>query len=117
MNAITPFNYCDIYLTRAIIFIRKNSILTEIFILEHTEYLQKFTIFTIFTIKLIKLLLFTLQTAGKGAWSPEHDAIILQCLSNGITKWSEIANYIPNKVGKQCRERYFNHLDRKYRKI
>ncbi|RYE83243.1 MAG: hypothetical protein EOO65_04285 [Methanosarcinales archaeon] len=48
----------------------------------------------------------------KGPWKAEEDQIILRCLSEGITKWSEIAERIPGRIGKQCRERYFNHLDR-----
>jgi hypothetical protein len=48
----------------------------------------------------------------KGPWKPEEDAIILKCLADGITKWSEIAERIAGRIGKQCRERYFNHLDR-----
>lgn len=46
-----------------------------------------------------------------GPWRPEEDAIILRCLADGLTKWSEIAERIPGRIGKQCRERYFNHLD------
>ena len=29
----------------------------------------------------------------------------------GITKWSEIAARTVGRIGKQCRERWFNHLD------
>ena len=46
----------------------------------------------------------------KGPWQPDEDVIILRCLADGITKWSEIADHIPGRIGKQCRERYFNHL-------
>lgn len=47
----------------------------------------------------------------KGPWRPEEDEVIMQCLANGITKWSQIALRIPGRIGKQCRERYYNHLD------
>jgi hypothetical protein len=50
----------------------------------------------------------------KGPWRSEEDAVIVRCLQEGITKWSEIAERIPGRIGKQCRERYFNHLDRMY---
>jgi len=40
--------------------------------------------------------------------------VILKCLADGIVKWSEIAERIPGRIGKQCRERYFNHLDREW---
>ena len=26
-------------------------------------------------------------------------------------KWSVIATHLPGRIGKQCRERWFNHLD------
>lgn len=47
----------------------------------------------------------------KGPWTKEEDDMIVQCIRNGMTKWSDIAFYVPGRVGKQCRERWFNHLD------
>ena len=47
----------------------------------------------------------------KGAWTADEDRIIAACVDDGITKWSEIADRVPGRVGKQCRERWFNHLD------
>jgi hypothetical protein len=47
----------------------------------------------------------------KGPWTKEEDQIIIDCIDAGITKWSEIAERIPGRIGKQCRERWFNHLD------
>jgi hypothetical protein len=48
----------------------------------------------------------------KGKWSTEEDAIIVESMNHGILKWSEIAKRLPgNRVGKQCRERWCNHLD------
>mmetsp|Transcript_2996 Transcript_2996/g.4281 ORF Transcript_2996/g.4281 Transcript_2996/m.4281 type:complete len:685 (-) Transcript_2996:352-2406(-) len=41
----------------------------------------------------------------------EEDAIIVSCMKQGITKWSKIAEQVPGRIGKQCRERWFNHLD------
>lgn len=29
----------------------------------------------------------------------------------GKVKWSAIAAQLPGRIGKQCRERWFNHLD------
>ena len=29
----------------------------------------------------------------------------------GRVKWSSIAELLPGRIGKQCRERWFNHLD------
>ena len=49
----------------------------------------------------------------KGAWSPEEDAIVREMVSANIgdVKWSAIAAKLPGRIGKQCRERWFNHLD------
>ena len=43
-------------------------------------------------------------------FTPEEDRVILQCVSSGM-KWSEIAKKIWHKNGKQCMERWLNHLD------
>ena len=47
----------------------------------------------------------------KGRWTKEEDQTIIACIKAGITKWSEIAERIPGRIGKQCRERWFNQLD------
>lgn len=47
----------------------------------------------------------------KGPWTEEEDETIIRCIAQGVTKWSEIAAMIPGRIGKQCRERWFNHLD------
>ena len=47
----------------------------------------------------------------KGPWTKEEDETVMTCIRNGIKKWSEIATFVPGRIGKQCRERYFNHLD------
>lgn len=47
----------------------------------------------------------------KGPWTKEEDDTIVNCINSGVTKWSEIAAKIPGRIGKQCRERWFNHLD------
>ena len=52
----------------------------------------------------------------KGPWTPSEDVIIIQSISEGMTKWSEIAERIPGRIGKQCRERWFNHLDPRIKK-
>jgi hypothetical protein len=46
----------------------------------------------------------------KGHWTADEDRVIVDCINRGITKWSEIASYIPGRIGKQCRERWSNHL-------
>lgn len=47
----------------------------------------------------------------KGRWTTTEDDTIVSCIKGGITKWSEIADRIPGRIGKQCRERWFNQLD------
>ncbi len=39
----------------------------------------------------------------KGPWTDEEDAVILGCIARGVTKWSEIADRIPGRLGKQVR--------------
>jgi len=52
----------------------------------------------------------------KGPWTKEEDDQIVYCVQHGITKWSEIALHISGRIGKQCRERWFNHLDPKIKR-
>eukprot|EP00520_Triparma_pacifica_P009745 CAMPEP_0118641732 /NCGR_PEP_ID=MMETSP0785-20121206/5457_1 /TAXON_ID=91992 /ORGANISM="Bolidomonas pacifica, Strain CCMP 1866" /LENGTH=438 /DNA_ID=CAMNT_0006533233 /DNA_START=77 /DNA_END=1390 /DNA_ORIENTATION=+ len=47
----------------------------------------------------------------KGPFTKEEDRIIIDCMNAGVTKWFAIADRIPGRIGKQCRERWFNHLD------
>jgi hypothetical protein len=37
-------------------------------------------------------------------------------MQKGIARWSEIAKQVPGRIGKQCRERWFNHLDPEIKK-
>ncbi|XP_057777875.1 transcription factor MYB3R-1-like isoform X2 [Salvia miltiorrhiza] len=47
----------------------------------------------------------------KGPWSKEEDGILIELVENsGDHKWSEIAEQLPGRMGKQCRERWYNHL-------
>jgi len=56
---------------------------------------------------------------NKGPWTPEEDQIVREHVlrmqsgvnPDGIVKWSSIASQLPGRLGKQCRERWFNHLD------
>ncbi|OMO78642.1 hypothetical protein CCACVL1_14239 [Corchorus capsularis] len=48
----------------------------------------------------------------KGPWSKEEDDLIFELVQKqGKTRWSEIAKYLPGRIGKQCRERWCNHLN------
>ncbi|KAL0557743.1 hypothetical protein IC582_006294 [Cucumis melo] len=48
----------------------------------------------------------------KGPWSKEEDEIIVELVEKyGPKKWSTIAQHLPGRIGKQCRERWHNHLN------
>ncbi|KAK9984428.1 hypothetical protein SO802_033953 [Lithocarpus litseifolius] len=48
----------------------------------------------------------------KGSWTKEEDDCIIEFVKNyGCKRWSLIAKNLPGRIGKQCRERWFNHLD------
>ncbi|WOL09275.1 Myb-related protein B-like [Canna indica] len=48
----------------------------------------------------------------KGPWTPEEDEKIIGLVAKyGPTKWSIIAKSLPGRIGKQCRERWHNHLN------
>ncbi|XP_050213777.1 transcription factor MYB3R-3 [Mercurialis annua] len=48
----------------------------------------------------------------KGPWTQEEDDKITELVEKyGPTKWSVIAKSLPGRIGKQCRERWHNHLN------
>ncbi|CAM9556062.1 unnamed protein product, partial [Laminaria digitata] len=52
----------------------------------------------------------------KGHWTDDEDAVLVKAVGDSAVegtpvKWSKIALLIPGRLGKQCRERWFNHLD------
>ncbi|XP_015582792.1 transcription factor MYB3R-3 isoform X2 [Ricinus communis] len=48
----------------------------------------------------------------KGPWTQEEDDKITELVAKyGPTKWSVIAKSLPGRIGKQCRERWHNHLN------
>ncbi|CAO1942228.1 unnamed protein product [Urochloa humidicola] len=53
----------------------------------------------------------------KGPWTQEEDDKIIDLVHKyGPTKWSVIAKSLPGRIGKQCRERWHNHLNPEIRK-
>ncbi|KAL9268972.1 Transcription factor MYB3R-5-like protein [Drosera capensis] len=53
----------------------------------------------------------------KGPWTQEEDEKIVELVSKyGATKWSLIAKSLPGRIGKQCRERWHNHLNPEIKK-
>ena len=56
---------------------------------------------------------------SKGPWTAEEDKIVKDMVLKhgaGNIKWSVIAAQLPGRIGKQCRERWFNHLDPEIKK-
>ncbi|KAG6686544.1 hypothetical protein I3842_11G025400 [Carya illinoinensis] len=48
---------------------------------------------------------------AKGQWTTEEDRLLIELVQQyGVRKWSHIAQMLPGKMGKQCRERWHNHL-------
>jgi len=48
----------------------------------------------------------------KGSWTAREDTLLLDLVRKyGAKRWSFIASHLKGRVGKQCRERYLNHLD------
>ncbi|KAF8379453.1 hypothetical protein HHK36_028889 [Tetracentron sinense] len=48
----------------------------------------------------------------KGPWTKEEDDRIMKLVEEcGRKKWSSIAKSLPGRIGKQCRERWHNHLN------
>ncbi|XP_057950955.1 transcription factor MYB98-like [Malania oleifera] len=47
----------------------------------------------------------------KGQWTIEEDRLLIQLVEQyGVRKWSLIAQMLKGRIGKQCRERWHNHL-------
>jgi myb proto-oncogene protein len=48
---------------------------------------------------------------GKGSWTPEEDEKLIALVEEHGMKWSAVAQHLPRRIGKRCRERYMNHLN------
>ncbi|RLN28265.1 hypothetical protein C2845_PM05G36290 [Panicum miliaceum] len=47
----------------------------------------------------------------RGLWTPNEDSKLRELVNKlGERKWSKIAKDLPGRIGKQCRERWLNHL-------
>jgi hypothetical protein len=54
----------------------------------------------------------------KRIWTPEEDEVLLGLISRfGPARWSTISAHMPGRQGKQCRERWHNHLNPEIRKV
>jgi hypothetical protein len=48
----------------------------------------------------------------KGPWKKEEDDKVIELVEKwGAKNWSQIAKHLPGRIGKQCRERWLNHLN------
>jgi hypothetical protein len=51
----------------------------------------------------------------KGQWTDHEDAIVMEVVSTSteqpFTRWSDLAQRLPGRVGKQIRDRWVNHLN------
>jgi myb proto-oncogene protein len=48
----------------------------------------------------------------KGPWTDMEDRMLLSLVdTHGAKKWTQIAHHLPGRIGKQCRERWHNHLN------
>jgi hypothetical protein len=55
----------------------------------------------------------TKRKAGPKPWAKDEDSLLLNLVQNMRMpmKWSIVAQSLPERTGKQCRERYVNHLN------
>jgi len=53
----------------------------------------------------------------KGPWTKEEDETVVRLVKQfGPKRWSHIASHLRGRIGKQCRERWHNHLNPAIRK-
>ncbi|KAL0909302.1 hypothetical protein M5K25_020155 [Dendrobium thyrsiflorum] len=53
----------------------------------------------------------TSRTSVRGQWTAEEDNLLVKLVKeHGVRKWSQIAKKLVGRIGKQCRERWLNHL-------
>lgn len=51
-------------------------------------------------------------TLVKGSWTRQEDETIIEFVAQfGVKNWTKLADLLPGRIGKQCRERWRNHLD------
>ncbi|GKZ00799.1 hypothetical protein MPSEU_001031600 [Mayamaea pseudoterrestris] len=56
-------------------------------------------------------------TSKAGPWTEDEDLKVVELVQkHGAKRWSLIAEELPGRIGKQCRERWHNHLNPNIRK-
>jgi hypothetical protein len=54
----------------------------------------------------------------KGPWTEEEDRTLIENVKKyGAQNWSQIAQNLDGRIGKQCRERWHNHLNPDIKKM
>ena len=54
----------------------------------------------------------SIVTNNKGPWTEQEDKKLIELVEKfGAEKWAFISKYFTDRIGKQCRERWFNHLN------
>ncbi|KAI3414668.1 uncharacterized protein J3R85_015963 [Psidium guajava] len=53
----------------------------------------------------------------KGSWTKREDDLLINLVKRYGCKWSLIAKIFPGRIGKQCRERWTNHLNPSVKKV
>lgn len=52
------------------------------------------------------------ECTKKGPWTEEEDRKVVELVAvYGPKKWTQIATHLDGRIGKQCRERWHNHLN------
>lgn len=53
------------------------------------------------------------QTGGFTTWTPAQDAVLASAVSRSgpDVRWKDVALEVPDRSAKQCRERWYNHVD------
>ena len=52
------------------------------------------------------------EDQNKAPWTEEEDMVLVQLVEKiGAQKWTMISEYLPSRIGKQCRERWLTALD------
>jgi hypothetical protein len=63
------------------------------------------------------VILFNSTTSLPGPWTKEEDEKVVDLVKKyGPKRWTLIAKHLKGRIGKQCRERWHNHLNPEIKK-
>jgi hypothetical protein len=73
------------------------------------DYLQGETEGIVRSLSMIQPAIVPLGPAKKAKWTPTEDYLLSESIKeHGMSNWSRIAQNLPGRNGKQCRERWMN---------